>query len=200
MEQISKINIKPIEKDITPVIRQASTVTSITTQDQMTGATELLSLLNKKLDMVEAEENKVVKPIKEALKAEQDRWKPLKAMLKEGIDILRGSMSAYQTMMVKKQREEEAKIAARIGEGKGKIKMETGIKKLDAVERPEEKIVTDVGTAGFRTVQKLKIIDEKLIPREYMIVDEVKLKAALKGGVKVPGAELEEVQSVINRR
>jgi len=186
-----------LTKEITPVVAQAHAIV-ITTPVQMVEATELLSTVNKKLDMVEAEEDRVLLPLKEAMKAEQSRWKPIKTMLKEAIDTLRSNMSTYQTAELKREREEKEKIAARVA--KGTLKMETGVRKLDEVEAPASTINTTVGTAGFRTIQKLVIVDEQAIPRKYLMVDEVKLKAALKGGVTVPGAVLEDVQSVVNRR
>lgn len=186
-----------LTKEITPVVAQAQAIV-ITSATQMVEATELLSVVNKKLDMVEAEEDRVLLPLKEAMKAEQSRWKPIKTMLKEAIDTLRGNMSVYQTAELKREREEKERIAARVA--KGTLKMETGVRKLDEVETPVSTINTMVGTAGFRTIQKLVIVDEQAIPRKYLMVDEVKLKAALKGGTVVPGAVLEEVQSVVNRR
>ena len=186
-----------LTKEITPVIKQATALT-ITTPEQMVEATELLSLANKKLDMIEEEEDKVLEPLKEAMKAEKARWSPMKTMLKGAIDSLRSTMSTYQTAMMKKEAEEKARIAERVA--KGTLKVETGIKKLDAVVAPVATINTLAGTAGFRTIQQLKITDEKAIPREYLMVDEVKLKAALKAGIRVAGAVLEEVQSVVNRR
>lgn len=168
--------------------------------DHMKGATELLSRLNKFLDKITEEKERVTKPLNEALKAERSRWKPVETNYDEAIEILRKKMSDYQTAKVREEREEKEKIAARVGEGKGKLKVETAVRKMDEVEVAPSVVSSDEGIVKFRTDRKLKITDESVIPREYLVVNEKKLLDALKQGVVVPGAEIEEVQTPINFR
>jgi hypothetical protein len=188
-----------IKKEVSPLVAKAQAVT-IMSADDMKEATVLLSVVNKKLDAITAEEEKVTKPLNEALKAERARWSPMKTILKDAVSVLRTKMSAYQTAETKRAQEEKARIASRIGDGKGKIKMETAVRKLDEVDSPDTKVQTDAGALTFRATPTLKITDTHAIPREYLVVDEKKLLDALKAGVSVPGAEIEVIQVPVNRR
>lgn len=175
---------------------------SLTIKDtkSMTEGTDLLSYLNKKLDAVTIEKEKVTKPLNEALKAERGRWKPIETILEEAIGSLRRKMSVYQTEQIRKQKEEEAKIAARIGEGKGKLKVETAVRQMEEIDRPDAKIQTDRGSVSFRTDKILKIVDATKIPRNFLLPDEKLILMHLKNGNVVPGCEIEEVQTPINSR
>lgn len=175
------------------------TVTIIDTKS-MEHAAEILSQANKYLDAITAEELKVTKPLNEALTQERLRFKPFKDKAERVIANIRAQMSAYQTAEKKRVDAETAKIAARIGDGKGKIKMETAVRKLEAVVTPEEAVVTHSGLVKFRTRVFLDIVDISLIPREYLIPDEKRITEALKAGTVVPGATLNEEQVPVNYR
>jgi hypothetical protein len=61
-----------------------------------------------------------------------------------------------------------------------------------------QKDVPKVSGVVFRTYWRWKIKDEKLIPREYLMVDEVKLNkivSAMKDSTKIPGIEVFSVRS-----
>lgn len=189
--------LKTIEQTINPVVT-AATALVIATGDDMVRATELLSNVNKNLDRVTAEEDKVLKPLKEAVKAEQARWKPYKTALEAARDAVRKAMSIYQTAEMKRRAEAEAKLAARVE--KGTMKLETAARKSSELATPEQSVSTDVGMVKFRTVQRLQIIAINMVPREYLIPDETAIKAALKAGIKVPGAQLVDEQVPVNYR
>ena len=191
--------IEVYQKEVPPLVARAQTI-EIESAEDMIEATEILSQVNKRLDQMKAEKEKVLAPLREAANAEKARWKPLEDMFTPLVLRLRGLMGNYQTMMLKKQAEEQMKIASRIGDGKGKLKVETAIKKLGEMETVDAKIETEVGGLSFREKKQLKIVDIKLIPEQYWIVDEDAVFTALKEGTDVPGAEIEVVQVPVNKR
>lgn len=191
--------LQTIEKQIAPIIDKAFEIT-IKSADDMKGASETLSQLNQFNDKITEEKEKVTKPLLEALNAERSRWKPLETVYKKAIDYLRGEMSEYQTAEIKRQRDEEAKIAARVGDGKGKIKIETAEKKFSEIERVDEKVATESGLVKFREDKVLKVIDLTKIPREYFELNESLLLKDLKAGKTVEGAELEVKMVPVNFR
>ncbi len=188
-----------IEKKMQPVLAEATKL-EVKDAKGMMVATELLSKLNKFNDAIVAEREKVTKPLNEALKAERARWKPTESANEEAIDIVRGKMSVYQTAETKRAREEEAKIAARVGEGKGKLQVDTAVKKIEGIERADETVKAESGLVKFREDKVLKIMDETLIPCEFLMLDEKKILATLKAGGKVLGAELEIKMVPLNYR
>lgn len=184
--------VQTIEKNLTGF--------KIETVNDMKEATEILSNLNKHLDAITEEKEKVTKPLNAALKAERARWSPIEDKLEAAIKLIRMGMSAFQTAELKRQRAEEDKIAARVKEGKGNLSAETAVKKIDAIEKAPEQHSTEAGLVKFRTDKVLKITDETKIPRKYLVVNEKLLLADLKAGNKIAGAEIEEIQTPINFR
>ncbi len=189
--------IKTIEKTVNPLVATA-TALSIKSDADMPRATELLSQVNQALDQVTDEEDKVVKPLKEALKAEQSRWKPIKSTLETARDAIRSAMSKYQTSVALARKQEEERLAARVA--KGTMKIETAARKMTEAPVPVQAVETASGSIRFRTVQKLVITKPADIPREYLVPDEVAIKAALKAGKKVAGCELVDEQVPMNYR
>lgn len=196
---MSKKEVAVIEKAIIPLVAEAQGIV-IKDEDGMENATAILSRLNKLNDKIEAEEDKITKPLMKALNAERARWKPAKLQYKKAIDYLRDQMSKYQTKKVKAAKEEELKIASRLGSGKGKLSLDVAARKITEIDRPYKRVETDEGMVSFRTDKILKIVDASLIPRKYLVVDEKATLAALIAGQDVPGATIEEVQVPINKR
>ena len=191
--------IQKIEKEIIPIIDQAKNI-KINSKEDMLVSVEMLSRCNKYLDALKTDKEKITKPLNEALKEVREKYKPSENVLEEAIGYLRGEQSRYQTEQVILQREEEAKIAARMKPGKGNLSVEKAVEKLENIERADTKIETESGTVKFRETQVLKIWDVLLVPREYMLPDEKLILADLKAGKSINGARLEITQIPINSR
>lgn len=190
------MKLTTIKEETRPIVKEIKAV-KITNAEEMESACELLSSAKAQMKMIVEHENKVLDPLKEALKAKKAEWGPMKKVLKAGIETLGGVVGAYQTAEIKRVKIEEDRIAARMA--KGTLKTSTAVRKLSEVEKPEAKVVTEAGSLSFRTDKKLRVVDPTLIPREYLIIDEKKLLDALKTGTLVPGAEVVEVQVAVNR-
>lgn len=180
-------------------IKLLSIITDIDSKDTLEKATEVLS--QAKLIEKEIKENHKAEaePYETPLKEIDDRYKPSEKAIKSIIDDIRSKITAYQTEAIKLAKAEEDAIASRIGDGKGKIKLETAIKKIDSIERPEDSIKTATGKLSFREKKVLKITDLNSIPREYLIPNESMIMEALKEGKEVKGCEVEIVQVPVNR-
>lgn len=188
-----------IQQELSPVVVKAKAIV-VKDQKSMESASLMLSELNKFADRIDEEKQKVLKPLNTARTAEINRWKPVLGPIEEATDYLRKTISMFQTAEIKRAREEEARIAERVGEGKGKLKVETAVQKIENIARPEAQVATEAGLVKFREDKVLKITDETKIPREYLVVDEKKLLEALKGGITVPGAELDIKMVPVNFR
>lgn len=184
-----------IYKEKVPSLADEALTLKVGTPIAMEVATELLSRLNKTLDQIEAEEDKVLAPLKEAVKAEKSRWEPFKLKLKPAIDALRIKIGEYQTKQLAKAKAKEEAILNDDSLDTGKA-----IKALSSIKTPVTEVATQSGSLTFMTVPKLEITDITKIPRQYLIPDEVAIKKALKEGKKIPGAILKEVQVPRNSR
>lgn len=176
-----------------------NTIKTITNNEDLKTAVDYLSTYNSINDKLQEEKNKVMRPLLDAVQAERKRWKSVEDELEEKITTLRSLISKYQTEQKKLIEEKENKITARIGEGKGKIKIETAIAQIEK-NKIEEKIVTNSGSVKFRTIQKFEITNIELLPKEYLLPNETAIREAMKKDVKLPGVRYYEEEQVINNR
>lgn len=197
-----------IEKKISPIVVKAEEL-SIQNAEDMSVATEMLSQVNKYADSIEAEKEKVTKPLNQALKAERARWKPIEEICDKAVSLIRRKMTDYQTAAVAKQKEEEQKIADRVGEGKGKLKVETAVRKMGEIAVPESSVATDAGMVKFKTIKKFEVtsrmdlvqaIAKRQIDINFIDVNEVKVREAMQKGISLPGIRYYEEQVPANFR
>lgn len=191
--------VPALTKQVAPIVLQATEL-EIIDAASMTQATEMLSVLNKKNDQITDEKEKITKPLNQALKVERSRWKPLETTLEEAIGIVRRKMSAYQTEAKRIADIEAAKIAARVGEGRGKLTPETAVRKLGEIDAPAATVASDAGSVAFRTVKHFEVMDFSALPDNYKLADESAIRTAMKQGVEVPGVRYYETQEPVNSR
>lgn len=183
-------------------VQTIPTEVSITNTAQMAEATAMLSLANKQNDAIKVEKDKVMRPLLDAVAAERNRWKPLETKLAGIISSLRTEMSRYQTAEKKKADEEKAKIANRVGSGKGKLKLTTAVKKQAEIVTPDDIVETDAGTAAFVTDYEITLDDYTKVPAEYLKIEvkKAEVKKAAKAGKTIPGLTIKEIQVPRNYR
>lgn len=194
-----------MNKELVPFVKKVSVLEvevnslEIKSPEDMKKATILLSNLNQYGDSVQEKKDKLTKPINESLKNIRDMFKPVE-IYKGMIETLRGKMSKYQTDETNRMRDEEAKIAARVGEGKGKLKIETAVKKMNEIEKVDKEVATDAGLVQFREVKKFRVPDISKLAIEYHMVDEKKIAEAMKNGIELIGVEYYTEQIPVNYR
>ena len=189
-------SIVVVQQEIAPLIAQSMAVT-IASQEDLVSATEILSAMNRVMDRVEEEKNKVLRPILDAAQAERARWKPVETQYKAAIEPLRNKISIYQTETMRAAAAAQEKLAKDVA--KGKISIDDASQALSN-NVVAERVNTQLGNLTFRESQILKITNEKLVPEKYWIIDEETLLNDLKEGKKVKGAEIEVVMIPVNRR
>lgn len=195
----SSKEVAVLEKEVSPIVNEATAI-EIKNDKDMKVATEILSRLNIARDRTIEKMETITKPQKEAIKAAESIFKPFIVKAKSAIDIIRDKMSSYQTEKIEAARKEEAKIAARIGEGKGKLKIETAVEKMKDIEKPAETVIAESGSLKFREDLVYEIEDLSKIPLDYLIPDEVKIRKAMKAGIRLPGVKYSTKMVPINSR
>jgi CRISPR/Cas system CMR subunit Cmr4 (Cas7 group RAMP superfamily) len=190
-------DIALVEKSVSKQEAQATALV-ITDDAGMEKAVALLSQTNLIADNVKEEKEKITKPLNEALSAERARWKPIETACANAIATIRGKMMLYQKAVDAAIKEKEAKLMARVE--KGTMKVDTAVRKMDELPDSVQTISTSFGQLQWTTVKKLVIDDASLIPREYLDVNETRVREALKAGTVVPGAKLVEEKVPKNLR
>lgn len=178
------------------LITKATTLV-VDSQESMIQAATVLGKVKELIKKTKAEEDNLSDQLAELdLTKRYDTACELRLKAEKASKFISEQVNKFQTLEAKRASEEAAKLAGRVE--RGTMKLDTAVRKMDEIEKPLEEFKTTDGTVTFRTIPKLDIIDSKWIPREYLIVDEAKVFAALKSGTKVPGAQLIHVKSVSN--
>ncbi len=152
------------------------------------GETFLRQIKSYEDDLKERKEE-ITRPLMNSLASVRDLFRPLETGLAGAKKTIKDKILAYQIESDEKARIEEERINKRVE--KGTMRDDTAAGKLQKVEASKVKTNT-------RTVRKLSIIDESLIPRGYMVPDREAITKQLFAGNPVPGTILvEEKQLVI---
>jgi hypothetical protein len=170
----------------------------VESQDDMLHATELLSKINKAGDMIKAQKEAITKPLNASLAAARELFKPLELIKAEAKSIVSRKMIDFQTKFEAERAAQEAKIVARVE--KGTLKIETAVRKVEALEKVENKVEAVSGSVTFKEVRVTKVIDENLLPREYLEVNMVKVRKDALAGVQIPGVVVEIEKQLSNSR
>ena len=176
----------PLEtKEHVLTVKEAATSLTVDSPDTAFAASGLLHDIKAATTRLTTVKTDITRPALESLAKIKALFAPLETTLKEADRIVRAKVLAYQVAEQEKIEAEKAKIAARVE--KGTMREDTAVAKLGAVG--------DVAkTEGIRvqTRRQLEIVDETLIPREYLTPDRERITRALFADIAVPGAKLVE--------
>ena len=187
------INHHSMTTDIVPIetkknvlnVQQLANSLSVTSPDEAVKASEVLHNIKEATRQLIEKKSEITRPQMQALANVKALFAPLELALKDADKMVRAKVIAYEIEKAEKIETAKAKIAARAE--KGTIRPETAVKKLGEVGEVSK-------TEGLRvqTRRKLQIVDETLLPREYLVPDRDKITKALFAGIDVFGAVLVE--------
>jgi hypothetical protein len=145
----------------------------------------VLIALKEQLNNADKERKEIVDPLNGVVKHVNQRFKTYIEPRKELESHLKSLMKGFleeQRQLALVKAENEAKKA----EKKGATQLAIDIRERALTSSP----VPVVGAVSYRDHWTFKVVDEKKVPREYMCVDEEKLrKLAGPDAPKVPGIE-----------
>lgn len=142
-----------------------------------------------------AEKKKVTGPLKEISKTIDGWFKGPLAALKAAEAHLKGEMQAFDRKKEEERRKaiREAAKAAKSGDSEAAT---DALRKAGTLSRQK------VEGVSSRVAYEIQIVDESLIPREYLKVDEAAIKKAAResrGKEKIPGVVIIETSSIAVR-
>lgn len=187
----------PIEKTVALVSKKVADLV-IKDAETMATASEYRSQLKDYVKSIKEKKAEVLDPLNEALKKFKSMFKPLEDKCEANLEIIDSKMIAFQTAKIEKERQEEAKIVAKIESGK--IDMDKAVDKLAKIDRVEKKVETDSGSTSFVEHPCFEVENMATLPIEYHLADEVKIRAAMKAGIRLPGVRYWTEQRPRNSR
>lgn len=160
----------------------------VNSQPTFEKAKEMLAFIKTIRKSVDEKKDTVVKPLNEALKNFRNLFKPIETKLDTVEDFVKGEVFKYNQKLLAEQKKREDEARAKIEAG---ASIEEASKKVENINNKIDQIRT-------RKVAKLKITNESLIPREYLIPDTNKIVGDLKSGVPVAGCEIVYEEIMVN--
>lgn len=192
--------MQPENKELTVLKNQISKLENqanaviIATPEENALAIDLKAKLKEIGQTIKTRKEEITKPLNIALKSARELFASVEEQYEMAENIVGRKLLAYKQKVEADARAMEAKIAARVE--KGTMKLETAERKIDALPTVQKTVQTDHGRVQFRKIKKVRIIDLKLIPDQYWIIDEVKLRKDVLTGIVVPGAIMFEEEIV----
>lgn len=183
---MSKINLK---SDLAPIEEEVNLYPStikIKSDVMYDRAREEYKQLRKIAKNLDDKKKSILRPMAEAVANVKSFFSPIEKRLDAVIDEYAHQLGSYAN-----QKELERTEALKAIESDKRIKNVETIqkKKEEAGERLE----------GTMRVKQLVITDAGLIPNEYWVIDEKKVKEALLAGVAVKGAKIVEELTITSR-
>jgi hypothetical protein len=202
--------------EVVKVAEEHKTIT-ITNGDELSAAAELLQTIKGLIGKVKDTFDPIVKKAHAAHKEATTQRKKHLDPLEEADATIRRAITRYTTELERKAREEaeakriEAEEAQQEASEKAKEAEESGdhfaadtasVVDHFAADTADTVSTPKVDGLSFRTVIKYRVVDEGAIPREYLLVNDTKIKnmiRALGNETNIPGIELYEEQQTIVR-
>ena len=107
---------------------------------------------------------------------------------------------AYEAKLKADEENNKRLLEQKEAEAKGEPAKEVELVEATPVEAPKTQVRTESGMTYVQKRWKARITDEKIVPREFLGVDQVKVNDAIKSGVReIPGIEIFEESTVAVR-
>lgn len=138
------------------------------------------------------------------LKAKADLTRPLEVFLRQKADKERREREAAAAKAAAEAARQAAEIKTEADVDQAIAQQERAEKAVEAAQvKPAELARTRGDFGGLATLQtrwKHEVTDQKLVPLEYQMVNDMAIKAAIKAGVRaIPGVRIYEDQSAMVR-
>jgi type I site-specific restriction-modification system R (restriction) subunit len=209
MQDLQKFNDAKVMIDSLTVKCQKLVVSNKQSLDY---AKDLAKEAQKVEKMIEDKRKEITVPILDFKRSIDDHAKKLTEALKASIKNVRTQILTYETELERARQEELRKIEAerqKIEEEKRKLaesQPQNG-HAAHPVSMPEEMLLNHKvkeleqdRSKSIRYVWRYKIIDEALVPREFLSVDERKITASVAAGIRtIAGIEIYQEEQLVLR-
>jgi len=179
--------ITVLKGQVSKLENQANAV-KITTQEEYTIAIDLVSKLKETGSKIKNTKESITKPLNEALKNARNLFSPIEDQFEKAETIIKGKISAYKQKVDAEVKAKEDAIAKKVEAGT--MKIETAERKIENIERVEQTTKGKIGEVQFRIIKKVRITDESLLPRNYLVPDMVAIRRDALGGTVISGVEV----------
>lgn len=154
----------------------------IVTQDDYQQSGDVLKLCKNKIKELETERKTYTQPLDESKKLIMAKFNETINPIKDYIEKLNRGMSNWFVIEEKRRQEEQKELEEKAIEEAG-----DNPDVIVPVVESAKTIKGGIATTSMTKTYDFEIEDETLIPREYLMPDEKKIKADIKKGVVIKG-------------
>lgn len=174
----------------------------------MVNATNLLSVIAKNKKELEEQRKFFVAPLNQQVTAINSRFRTYSLPLDCADSVLRKKVLAYRQEQERKRREEEERLRKLAEKEQAKLEKKAERKGEPApppiiplhFDGPVKTVQADYGTASVKQVWTWELVDAKQVPSEYLMVDEKKISAVVKAGIRnILGVRIYQVDQLAVR-
>jgi len=175
------------------IVREAKEM-AVQDKGSLTAAVDFLGKIATAKKEVDSRRRFFVDPLNQQVKSINDLFRGYSDPLGEADKIVRSKVLVYQTEEARRVAEEQQKV---LEEAKAQAEEFAPIP-ISIVEEPEKTVRAGAGSATTRQVWTFRIVDPSKVPNEYKVIDEKKIAAVVKAGVRhIPGVEIYPTSSLV---
>jgi len=174
-------SLEVIESQVSKCMVAGQTLV-ITNQEEYDQALIVGKKVSTLLKMIEEDEKKITKPINDSLKMIRDKYRPFKTQVETVKEDIKNKMTKWFNEEEKKKRIAEERIVARVE--KGTLTEATSVAKLVKLQEN-----APISNGSQTSILVVKIIDIKLIPEKYLLINESLIKEDYRKGIEISGTE-----------
>lgn len=157
------------------------------TPDTAKQGAEMLTQLKALEKRLETARLKQTKPLKDAAKRIEALFKPITDKLEKFDQQLRAKFLTYMKEQQEKQKEEQKALLASAQQAQASGDTETAVVlATQAAETADvaKTTVVDTGSVQMKRPWDFKVVDAGKVPEEYKTIDEAKIRAAIRAGMR----------------
>ena len=160
---------------------------------ELAGVSDKIKDIKTLCKAITAQKEKFTLPAKEIIANANEKFDPYIKACKNAEEVLKLRAVKYHNEQEAKRIADEKKLADKVDSGY--MKSETAVKKMEAMPEVQKTVTTQSSGLRFTKRKVAVIFDLSLIPKEYWVVDEVKVRKEALAGVMIPGVKVEEQTS-----
>jgi len=177
-------------------LREYAEARVITTIADLKPANDDLNIIRRLKKAMEARRKEYLAPFQDHVKEVNEAYKRLMEPVDIADKITTDKMLAFNREQERIHREQEEINRLREQAAQKQKELTGEITEVEVVEVAPEaphRIETEVGTSGMAKIKKWEVENIELVPREYLIIDAVKIGKVVRAGIpSIPGIRIYE--------
>lgn len=180
----------------------------VTGDEELGEASNLISYVAKLKKQLEAAREKIVTPHNDYVKKVNEMFKRRMLPLDQARTAIEGKILQYRRAEQERIRKEQEALRKAAEEEQRKRAQEAEEKGTEPpapaavpyIAPPEKSVKAGLGTVTAKKTWTFEVADEGQVPREYLVVDDKKIRAAVQSGVReIPGVKIFETETLAVR-